>query len=240
LLKALLTDIDGTITDHTRRINTASIGAIRSLVDQGIEVVLASGNTPCFMDALCKMIGTKGTFIAENGGVFRIGYNGPLRIKGNLNEVQAALETVQAYYQAKGIDLDLFSPTYRFADRAFARTVPVEEVKDILRDQPVQVLDTSYAIHIQSRGINKGTALTALAEKMNLRTSDFLAIGDSLNDIQMLKTAGIGTTVANGHPETKAVAHYISEKEYGNGFVDVIGKYFFIDGPQTGQPRYNP
>jgi len=226
LLKALLTDIDGTITDPTRRISTASVEAIRSLVDQGIVVVLASGNTPCFMDALCKMIGTKGTFIAENGGVFRIGYTGPLRIKGNLDEVKAALETVQEHYRAKGIDLDLFSPTYRFADRAFARTVPVEEVKEILRDQSVQVLDTGYAIHIQSRGINKGTALAALAKEMNLIPSDFLATGDSLNDIQMLKTAGIGATVANGHPDTKAVAQYISEKGYGDGFVDIVKKYF--------------
>lgn len=226
MLKALLTDIDGTITDPTRRISTASVEAIRSLVDQGIVVVLASGNTPCFMDALCKMIGTKGTFIAENGGVFRIGYTGPLRIKGNLDEVKAALETVQEHYRAKGIDLDLFSPTYRFADRAFARTVPVEEVKEILRDQSVQVLDTGYAIHIQSRGINKGTALAALAKEMNLIPSDFLATGDSLNDIQMLKTAGIGATVANGHPDTKAVAQYISEKGYGDGFVDIVKKYF--------------
>ena len=77
MLKALLTDIDGTITTPDRRIDTGSIETIRSLVDSGIEVVLASGNTPCFMDALCKMIGTKGTFIAENGGVFRIGFYRP-------------------------------------------------------------------------------------------------------------------------------------------------------------------
>ena len=65
MLKALLTDIDGTITDSSRRINTGAVEAIRSLVDEGIEVVLASGNTSCFMDALCKMIGTQGTFIAS-------------------------------------------------------------------------------------------------------------------------------------------------------------------------------
>ena len=71
MLKAVLTDIDGTITDSSRRINTGAINTIRFLVNDGIEVVLASGNTSCFMDALCKMIGTHGTFIAENGGVFR-------------------------------------------------------------------------------------------------------------------------------------------------------------------------
>jgi phosphoglycolate phosphatase (TIGR01487 family) len=226
VLKALLTDIDGTITDSSRRLNTDAIIAIRSLVDNGVEVVLASGNTACFMDALCKMVGTNGTFIAENGGVFRVGYTGTLRIKGDQGICRKALDEVQAYYRARGKELMLYSPTYRFADLAFARTVPVEEVKQILQNHPVNVLDTGYAIHLQSPGIDKGTALEALAKEMNMTPSDFLAIGDSLNDIQMLKKAGIRVTVANAHPDVKAVAEFVAEKEYGNGFVEVIAKYF--------------
>ncbi|MCK9590776.1 MAG: phosphoglycolate phosphatase [Methanoregula sp.] len=225
MLKALLTDIDGTITDSSRRINTGAVEAIRSLVDEGIEVVLASGNTSCFMDALCKMIGTQGTFIAENGGVFRVGYTGTLRIKGDQDICRKALEIVQAYYRDRGKELVLFSPTYRFSDLAFARMVPVDEVKTILENYPVNVLDTGYAIHLQSPGIDKGTALEALAREMNLLPSDFLAVGDSLNDIQMLKKAGIGVTVANAHPDIKAVVEFIAKKEYGNGFVEAITHY---------------
>ncbi|MHB8051921.1 MAG: phosphoglycolate phosphatase [Methanoregula sp.] len=226
MLKALLTDIDGTITDPTRRISTGSIETIRSLVDSGIEVVLASGNTSCFMDALSKMIGTKGSFIGENGGVFRAGYTGSLHITGDQTVCRKALEVLQAHFRASGKELELFSPTYRFADLAFARTVPVDEVKSVLRDHPVQVLDTGYAIHLQAPGINKGTALVELAREMGFNPADFLAIGDSLNDIQMLKTAGIGITVANAHPDIKAVAQYIAGKEYGDGFVEAVKKYY--------------
>jgi len=226
VLKALLTDIDGTITDPTRRISTGSMETIRSLVDSGIEVVLASGNTSCFMDALSKMIGTKGSFIGENGGVFRAGYTGSLHITGDQTVCRKALEVLQAHFRASGKELELFSPTYRFADLAFARTVPVDEVKSVLRDHPVQVLDTGYAIHLQAPGINKGTALVELAREMGFNPADFLAIGDSLNDIQMLKTAGIGITVANAHPDIKAVAQYIAGKEYGDGFVEAVKKYY--------------
>ena len=226
MLKALLTDIDGTITDSSRRLNTDAIITIRSLVDEGIEVVLASGNTSCFMDALCKMVGTQGTFIAENGGVFRVGYTGTLRIKGDQGICRKALEEVQAYYRVRGKELVLFSPTYRFAALAFARTVPVEAVKQILLEHPVKVIDTGYAIHLQAPGIDKGTALEALAQEMNMVPADFLAVGDSLNDIQMLKKAGIGVTVANAHPDVKAVAEFVAKKEYGNGFVEAIEKYF--------------
>ena len=225
MLKALLTDIDGTITDSSRRINTGAIEVIRSLVDEGVDVVLASGNTSCFMDALCKMIGTRGTFIAENGGVFRVGFTGTLHIKGDQAVCRKALDLVQAYYRDRGKELVLFSPTYRFADLAFARTVSHDEVQKILMNYPVQVIDTGYAIHLQSPGIDKGTALEALAQEMDLAPEDFLAIGDSVNDIQMLRKAGIGVTVANGHPDTKAVAEFVAEKEYGDGFVEAITRY---------------
>jgi len=225
VLKALLTDIDGTLTGPDRRIHTGAIETIRSLADQGIEVVLASGNTSCFMESLCKMIGTQGSFIAENGGVYRTGYTGSLRITGNQTACLRALETVQAHYRMQGKELELFSPTYRFSDLAFARTVPVEEVKTLLRDHPVQVIDTGFAIHLQTLGINKGTTLALLAETLGLLPADFLAIGDSVNDIQMLEAAGIGIAVANGHPDTKAAADYITEQKYGDGFVEGVKKY---------------
>ncbi|AGB01811.1 phosphoglycolate phosphatase [Methanoregula formicica] len=225
MLKALITDIDGTITGPDRRIHTGAIETIRSLVDDGVEVVLASGNASCLMDALCKMIGTKGTFIAENGGVYRIGFTGTPRIIGGQKAVRIALDAIQAHFSRKGVELNLYSPTYRFADLAFARTVAVEEVREVIRDHPVQVIDTGFAIHLQTPGISKGTTLVMLAEALGLKPEDFLAIGDSVNDTRMIQVAGIGIAVANAHPDTKAAADYVTKEPYGNGFVEGVKKY---------------
>ena len=225
MLRALLTDIDGTITDPARRINTDAIAMIRSLVDQGVKVVLASGNTSCFMDALCKTIGTKGSFIAENGGVYRIGYTADLHIRGDQGVCHSALEMVQAHFRNQGIELDLYNPTYRYADLAFARTVPAEEVREVLAGHPVQVIDTGFAIHLQSEGVSKGTALRALARDMGLSPQDFFAIGDGVNDIQMLEWAGRGVTIANAHPLTKAAASDVMDEANGRGFVQAVKKY---------------
>nr|HRD24870.1 HAD hydrolase family protein [Methanoculleus sp.] len=38
MLRAVATDVDGTLTDRRRRINTAAVEAIRTLVDAGITV----------------------------------------------------------------------------------------------------------------------------------------------------------------------------------------------------------
>ena len=225
MLRALVTDIDGTITNKARRIDTGALECIRSLVDDGIEVVFASGNTPCFMDALSKMAGTKGTFIAENGGVYRIGYAGKLHITGDQAVCRSALETVQAHFRKKGIELELYNPEYRFADLAFARTVPADEVQEVLAGQPVQVIDTGFAIHLQSEGVSKGGTLALLARDMGLSPKDFFAIGDGINDAGMLTAAGKGVTVANAHIETKKAASDVMDNEYGTGFVQAVKKY---------------
>ena len=56
----------------------------------------------------------------------------------------------------------------------------------------------------------------------------------------MLKKAGIRVTVANAHPDVKAVAEFVAEKEYGNGFVEMIRNIPLIFAQESGQPQYNP
>jgi len=231
VLKGIITDIDGTITDRHRRIHTGAISALRVLCDHGVEVVLASGNTSCFMEAVSRMIGTQGSFIAENGGVYRAGYTGELRILGDQSVVGEALESVVTFYREKGVTLDMYSPTYRFADRAFARTVDPAEVREIVRDFPVEVIDTGFAIHIQACGISKGLAFLSLAGELGLDPADFLSVGDAENDIELVKYAGIGVAVRNAPEKLAAAATWVSGKTYGEGFIEALERYmpYFLE-----------
>jgi len=230
-LRAVACDVDGTITDSHRRINTAAIACIRTLVEKGVEVVLASGNTACFLDALARMIGTSGTFIAENGGVYRIGFAGPLRTYGDRSEAVAAYKVLEAYYRKKGVTLDLFGDQYRFSDVAFARSVPPEEVREVVQDLGVKVLDTGFAIHLQAKGISKGLALRKLAADIGIPVQEFLAVGDSENDLEMIEAAGVGVAVANARDAVKTAAGYVTEKGDGDGFVEAVTRYlpYFLE-----------
>ncbi|HOT94360.1 MAG TPA: phosphoglycolate phosphatase [Methanoregulaceae archaeon] len=221
-MRAVVTDIDGTITDGARRISLSAIREIRRLVDDGIPVVLASGNTLCFMDSIAKMIGTSGAVIAENGGVWRREYPADPVVEGDRRVTLAAFEDLRRHYAARGVALDLYSHSLRHADVAFARTVPVDEVRRLLASHPVRVLDTGFAIHLQQAGITKATALSALARAMGLEPSDFLAVGDSENDVEMIREAGAGAAVGNAVPGARAAADYVATAPYGDGFVEAV------------------
>jgi len=226
VLKGLLTDIDGTLTDEKRSLSTAAIEAIRILHNAGIEVVLSSGNTSCLLKGLCRLIGTGGTFIGENGGVFRIGYEGELQLAGNRKVALDALKKVSEYYSAKGIRLELYSQGERYTDVAFANTVPVEEVRSLLSGWPVTVLDTNFAIHVHSSGIDKGNASKQVAKQLGISMDEFIAIGDSENDIGMIRGAGTGCCVANASKDLKEISDYCARAQYGEGFVEIVKIYF--------------
>lgn len=228
MLKALVTDVDGTITDRRRRINTDAIETLRTLIDAEIEVVLASGNTVCFMDSISKMIGTDGTIIGENGGVYRRGFSGPLQVVGDRQVCLEAFEILRDYFAGKGVELEQYSAEYRFADVAFARNIDPAEAQAVIQVQglDVRVLDTGFAIHLQPPGVSKGAAMRELAVEMGIPTSEILAIGDSENDIEMLEAAGVGVAVANATPATRMAADVVTSRPHGDGFVEAVKMHY--------------
>jgi len=60
---------------------------------------------------------------------------------------------------------------------------------------------TANALEIMAGGVNKGVALTALLETLQLTAAECLAFGDNLNDTEMLNLAGEAQIMANAHPE---------------------------------------
>jgi phosphoglycolate phosphatase (TIGR01487 family) len=223
--------VDGTITDRQRRISLPAIACIRDLVERGVEVVLASGNTACFLDALARVVGTSGTIIAENGGVYRIGFAGDLHVEGNRSTATAAYRVLEEHFRRKRVTLEPYGEQYRFSDVAFARTVKPEEVREVMRNLGVKVLDTGFAIHLQEKGISKGLTLRRLAADMGIPVEEFLAVGDSENDLEMIEAAGVGVAVANARGEVKAASDYVTEKGDGEGFVEAVTRYlpYFLE-----------
>ena len=61
-------------------------------------------------------------------------------------------------------------------------------------------------IEINSTDANKGEALRKLAAHLGLDISQTMAIGDGLNDLSMLRAAGIGVAMENACPEDKQEA----------------------------------
>ena len=82
----------------------------------------------------------------------------------------------------------------------------------LLNELPKQFPQTSVTssipsnIEINIAEANKGNALQKLAEMLDIPIAQTAAFGDGLNDVSMLRTAGLGIATANAVPEAKAAA----------------------------------
>lgn len=65
-----------------------------------------------------------------------------------------------------------------------------------------------------------------MQDYLHIKKEDTLAVGDNMNDIDMLQNAGTGVAVANAFDEVKDVASYVTTKSVNEGgFAEAIRKY---------------
>lgn len=74
---------------------------------------------------------------------------------------------------------------------------------------------------------NKGEALRFLANHYNVPMDKTIAVGDNLNDLSMIKAAGLGVAVENAEQELKEVAGYISVSNNDGAVAQIIKKFGF-------------
>lgn len=94
------------------------------------------------------------------------------------------------------------------------------QFKDKIIDKEYEYLD------IIPKNVSKGNALEILGNYLKINKDEILAIGDNLNDLDMVEKAGIGIAVNNAYSELKQVANYTTEKNVEQGgFAEAIYKF---------------
>lgn len=78
---------------------------------------------------------------------------------------------------------------------------------------------------INAAGTSKGYALKVLGELIGIDTEEMMACGDGMNDYDMLQTVGLSVAMANGHPEVKEMADYVTETNDENGVAKAIERF---------------
>ncbi len=89
---------------------------------------------------------------------------------------------------------------------------------------PAMLATSSIAenVEINAAAANKGQALLALAAHLGLRPEQTMAFGDGLNDVTMLRDAGVGVAMGNASDEIRALADVVTASCDEDGVAQVI------------------
>jgi len=225
--RLVVTDVDGTLTESRAgfRIHLRAIEAVRAAEDSGVTVSLSSGNSLPVMIGLTRYLGAAGPVIAENGCL--------VYWRGAVHRLCRGRPPAELIEEIRAAGLE-YSWQNRYRDHDIAFPVPpgrdptacYRRVAEIVEKHGWEgkVLNSGYAIHIQPPGGGKGAALRLAARLLGVDTGMVLAVGDSQNDVEMLRAAGAAAVPRDADVEAAAVASYIASKPAGLGFAEIIEK----------------
>lgn len=216
-INAIAVDVDGTLTDDSRKVSCAAIEALRRQVDKGITVMLVTGNVLPIAYALRHYLGMNGPVVAENGGI--ASHDDVVKYLSSKEEPQKAFDHLSKNMKVERI----FSDRWRETEIAIRPIYDLDVVRKYVRGFEVKVLPTGWALHIMHKDTDKATGLRFVCKNwLNIDLNCVAAIGDSDNDAKMIESAGYGITLANGSRKCKERANYVASKPDGEGIVEAL------------------
>ena len=80
----------------------------------------------------------------------------------------------------------------------------------------------AWYLELTPRDVSKWTGLRALAGRLGLSTDAICAVGDQMNDLPMLREAGMAVAMGNAVDDVKKTAHWVTGRCDRDGIVAVV------------------
>ena len=101
----------------------------------------------------------------------------------------------------------------------------IEILKNKFGDKINAIRSNANYVEITCPKVSKAAAITILADKWNIDNSEVMAIGDSYNDLPMLKSAGHSVAMGNAPDDVKSVCEFVTGNCDDDGFAQAVYKY---------------
>lgn len=95
---------------------------------------------------------------------------------------------------------------------------------------------TATYIEIVPTGVSKASAMLKVAAGYGISAAEIMALGDSGNDVAMLRAAGLGVAMGNAAPEVKRAADVVTASVTEDGAALAIRRYVLAAGGAASSP----
>ena len=244
----LALDLDDTLLDADKRVSAGNLAALTRWRAAGHDVVIATGRPPRSVSPVLPPLLYDAPRIVYNGAQAivdgRVVYANPLPAAAVRQMLEWTVQTGEAWWIGLEIEDRLF------VNRHFAKPDPFEVANLFeLCDQPASkmifffpngrgnidplltavppgaralVTPKFSVVQLCADTADKATALRHLLQQRGQDLESVVAIGDDINDVEMVRTSGIGIAVDNALPEVKAVADWIAPSHAQDGVAHAI------------------
>ena len=227
VIKAALFDLDGTILDVEENI-TSDISDRIQYISNYIPVSIVSGRIFSEVSKYSNLLKLKSPQISENGAIIF----DPLKKNKIIYKKYMDKDiTDSIFHVLDNNNVPYFSSsngkhiTHNSGNKTNEINIitclelditKLKNIKPFIESDIISIVysrgsqDQNY-ISFTPKGINKSIAIEEYKKLLNLKSSEIFAIGDGLNDIEMLKSVGISVAMGNSYEEVFKVCNYFTK-----------------------------
>ncbi|MFB6080608.1 MAG: HAD-IIB family hydrolase [Haloferacaceae archaeon] len=212
MVPPLALDIDGTLTTEAEHVDPR---VFEVLPAWDAPVVFATGKAFPYPVALAHFLGLPERVIAENGGVVLV--DDEVTYAGDPERIREAV----AAFEARGGSLgwgnaDLVN-RWRETEVAISLDADAALLRAVVEEYGLDLVDSGYAYHVKSPGVQKGEGLRTAAAALGLDPGAFVAVGDSETDASTFAVAGRSFAVGNADDAARAAADTVLDADRMDG-----------------------
>ncbi|NHM32676.1 Cof-type HAD-IIB family hydrolase [Neobacillus terrae] len=238
-IKLVALDMDGTLLNSSDEISEGNRRAIKEAQEKGIYVVLSTGRSILTSRQHAESLQLSSFLVTVNGSEIW-DQNGELVERNSVKSdlVQWMWELSQKHgtkFWATGVDKvwndsmpeDIMAGEWL----KFGFNIEDVHVRELilkeLQDKELFEISNSSPINIEvnALGVNKARGLQTVCEKLGIGLEHVMAVGDSLNDMAMIKEAGLGVAMGNAQEAVKAEADFVTKTNDEDGVAFAIEKW---------------
>ncbi len=254
-VKIVFTDLDSTLTKEPGVVDIKNKEIFEKLKEKGIYVVINTGRPLSYIIPICKKFSTSRFVIASNGAeiydieedkmlfhslidkeslkmldslikkynLFFMANSGKKRYSNKKENKYIIMDSLENLSDVSQVVLESYSSD----DMKLLKEDLSKDTSLIIANQTRHVVENKLLyVDIVNKNVSKGIALEFLSNYLGISLDDTMGIGDSGNDIEMLKKTYYKVAVENATDELKNVANIITLSNKNNGVYDILDRLY--------------
>ncbi len=239
-IKLIALDMDGTLVNHDGDVSKENEEAVQRAKDNGIHVVLSTGRSLPFCRDIAEQLGHSAYLVTVNGGqIFDQELNlvESTHLDQDLVKRLWELKKKHDVYFWSSTTEGVFNTKKPFEKEIeeynwlkFGFDIQDDDIRKVIYDEvmaneALEVTNSSPTnLEINPAGVNKAAALLKVCDWLDLSMENVMAVGDSMNDIAMIREAGFGVAMGNAQDRVKEAANWVTKDYTEHGVAHAIDR----------------
>ncbi|MCR5397458.1 MAG: Cof-type HAD-IIB family hydrolase [Lachnospiraceae bacterium] len=104
----------------------------------------------------------------------------------------------------------------------------IENCYEAVKDDFDFMVHSPTVVEMVPKGFHKGVGIKKVCELLGVPEENTFAIGDSINDLEMLEAAGVSICMGNGTDNAKEAADYVTTDLFDDGIKNALEHFSLI------------